>query len=114
MQARPTRPVRSGPADGFAMARIDERRLGGMMRSDLRLLLVLAVATCGTGCAAAPDALFDEAVRSFGREHSCPANRLQVKHAEVRLPGLVEPKQPPAAGAAAAGRLGGRDQAVNQ
>ncbi len=87
------------------------------MRSDLRLLLVLAVATCGTGCVAAPeapDALFDEAVRSFGREHSCPANRLQVKHAEVRLPDLVEPKQPPAEVAADAGRLAVWNQTVNQ
>jgi hypothetical protein len=85
-----------------------------MMRSDLRLLLVLAVATCGTGCADAPDVLFDEAVRSFGREHSCPANRLQVKHAEVRLPDLMESKQPPAEVAADAGRLAVWNQTVNQ
>ena len=96
------------------MVLIDERRLGEMMRSDLRLLLVLAVATCGTGCADAPDELFDEAVRSFGREHSCPADRLQVKHAEVRLPDLVEPKQPPAEVAADAGRLAVWNQTVNQ
>jgi len=87
------------------------------MRSDLRLLLVLAVATCSTGCAAAPDepdALFGEAVRSFGREHSCPADRLQVKHAEVRLSDLVEPKQPPAEVAADAGRLAVWNQTVHQ
>jgi hypothetical protein len=84
------------------------------MRSDLRLLLVLAVATCGTGCADAPDALFDEAVSSFGRQHSCPANRLQVKHAEVRLPDLVESKQPPAEVAADAGRLAVWNQTVDQ
>jgi hypothetical protein len=88
-----------------------------MMRSDLRFLLVLAVATCGTGCVAAPDApdaLFDEAVRSFGREHSCPADRLQVKHAEVRLSDLVEPKKPPAEVAADAGRLAVWNQTVHQ
>jgi hypothetical protein len=87
------------------------------MRSDLRLLLVLAVATCGTGCAAAPDApdaLFGEAVRSFGREQSCPADRLQVKHAEVRLADLVEPKKPPAEVAADAGRLAVWNQTVHQ
>ena len=87
------------------------------MRSDLRLLLVLAVATCGTGCANAPnapDVLFDEAVLRFGHEHSCPANRLQVKHAEVRLADLVEPKQPPAEVAADAGRLAVWNQTINQ
>jgi hypothetical protein len=87
------------------------------MRSDLRLLLVLAVATCGTGCVAAPDApdkIFDEAVSSFGREYSCPANRLQVKHAEVPLADLVESKQPPAEVAADAGRLAVWKQTVDQ
>ena len=87
------------------------------MKSDLRLLLVLAVATCGTGCFAtpeAPEAPFDEAVRSFGRQHSCPADRLQVKHAEVRLSDLVKPKQPPAEVAADAGRLAVWNQTVNQ
>lgn len=84
------------------------------MRSDLRLLLVLAVATCGTGCADAPEAPFDEAVQSFGSEHSCPADRLQVKHALVRLPDLVEPRQPPAEVAADAGRLAVWNQTVNQ
>ena len=63
---RTTRPVRPGLADGFAMARIDERRLGGMMRPDLRLLLVLAVATCVTGTADSPEAPFDEAVQASG------------------------------------------------
>lgn len=75
------------------------------MRSDLRLLLVLAAATCGTGCANAPDVLFGEAVRSFGRVHSCPDDRLEVRHAQVRLADLVESKQPPAEVAADAGRL---------
>jgi hypothetical protein len=86
------------------------------MRSDLRLLLVLAVATCGTGCAdaPAPDALFGEAVWSFGRQYSCPANRLQVKYAEVRLPDLVESQQPPAEVAADAGRLAVWNQTVAQ
>lgn len=87
------------------------------MRFDLRLLLVLAVATCGTGCGHAPDApdaLFDEAARSFGRQHSCPANRLQVKHAEMRLADLVEPEQPPAAVAADASRLAVWNQTVDQ
>jgi hypothetical protein len=42
------------------------------MRSDLRLLLVLAVAICGTGCADAPDVLFGEAVSSFGRSIPAP------------------------------------------
>lgn len=94
--------------------RIETRRLGGVMRSDLRLLLVLAVASCGTGCAAAPDAIFDEAARSFGREYSCPDNRLQVEHAEVRLADLVESKQPPAEVAADAGRLAVWNQTVDK
>jgi hypothetical protein len=85
-----------------------------MMRPDLRLLLVLAVATCCTGRADAPEAPFDEAVQSFGREHSCPADRLQVKHALVRLPDLVEPKQPPAEVAADAGRLAVWNQTINE
>jgi len=84
------------------------------MRSDLRLLLVLAVATCGTGCANAPDVLFGEAVRSFGRVHSCPDDRLQVRHAHVWLSDLVESKQPPAEVAADAGRLAVWNRAVNQ
>jgi len=84
------------------------------MRSDVRLLLILAVASCGSGCAHAPDAVFDEAVRRFGSEHSCPADRLQVKHAEVPLPDLVESKQPPAEVAADAGRLAVWNQTVNK
>src|SRR5262245_37567679 len=76
------------------------------MRSHVRLLLILAVASCGSGCAPAPapDALFDEAVQRFGLEHSCPADRLRVKHVEVPLLDLVESK-PPAEVAADAGRL---------
>lgn len=84
------------------------------MRSDVRLLLILAVASYGSGCAHPPDALFDEAVRRFEHEHSCPADRLQVKHAEVPLPDLVESKQPPAEVAADAGRLAVRNQTVNK
>jgi hypothetical protein len=84
------------------------------MRSEVRFLLILAVASCGSGCAHAPDALFDEAVRSFERQHSCPADRLQVKHAEVPLPDLVESKQPPAEVAADAGRLAVWNQTVNK
>ena len=83
------------------------------MRSDVRLLLILAVASCGSGCAPAPDALFDEAVLRFGSEHSCPADRLQVKHAEVPLPDLVESK-PPAEVAADAGRLAVWNETVNK
>lgn len=87
------------------------------MRSDLRLLLVLTVATCGAGCAHAPDApdvLFHEAARSFERQHSCPAKSLQVKYAEVPLPELVESKQPPAEVAANAERLAVWNQTVDQ
>ena len=83
------------------------------MRSDVRLLLILAVASCGSGCAPAPDALFDEAVLRFGSEHSCPADRLQVKHAEVPLPDLVESK-PPAEVAADAGRLAVWNETVSK
>jgi len=85
------------------------------MRSDVRLLLILAVASCGSGCAPAPDAdaLFDEAVLRFGSENSCPADRLQVKHAEVPLPDLVESK-PPAEVAADAGRLAVWNETVNK
>jgi hypothetical protein len=93
---------------------LDERRQEGLMRSDVPLLLILAVASCGSGCAHAPDALFDEAVPSFEREHSCPADRLQVKHAELPLPELVESKQPPAEVAADAGRLAVWNQTANQ
>jgi hypothetical protein len=84
------------------------------MRSDARLLLILAVASCGSGCAPTPDALFDEAVDRFGSEHSCPADRLQVKHAEVPLPDLVESKQPPAEVAADAGRLAVWNETVSK
>ena len=84
------------------------------MRSDVRLLLILAVASCGSGCAPAPpDTLFDEAVLRFGSENSCPADRLQVKHVEVPLPDLVESK-PPAEVAADAGRLAVWNEAVNK
>jgi hypothetical protein len=83
------------------------------MRSDVRLLLILAVASCGSGCAPAPDSLFDEAVLRFGSEHSCPADRLQVKHAEVPLPDLVESK-PPAEVAADAGRLAVWNETVSK
>ena len=86
------------------------------MRSDVRLLLILAVASCGSGCADAPDPLaplFDEAVLRFGHEHSCPADRLQVKHVEVPLPDLVESK-PPAEVAADAGRLAVWNETVNK
>ena len=75
------------------------------MRFDLRLLLVLAVATCGTGCTPAIPSIFDEAVSIFQHQYSCPADRLQVRHAEVRLADLVEPQKPPAEVAADAGRL---------
>ena len=76
------------------------------MRSNLRLMLIVAVAACGAACAKAPrDVLVDEAARIFGRATSCPADRLQVKHAEVRLLDLVESAQPPAEVAADAGRL---------
>src|ERR1051325_6307447 len=76
------------------------------MRSGLRLLLVLALTASGTGCAKAPDhVLVDEAARIFARETSCPADRLQIKHAEMRLPDLVETEEPPAEVAADAGRL---------
>lgn len=84
------------------------------MRSDLRLLLVLAVATCVAGCPPAPAPIFDEAVSRFEHAYSCPANRLQVRHAEVRLPDLVESKQPPAEIAADAGRLAVWKQTVDQ
>jgi len=84
------------------------------MRSDVRLLLILAVASCGSGCAHAPDALFDEAVRRFGSQQSCPTDRLHVKHAEVPLPDLVESKQPPAEVAADADRLAVWNQTVNK
>ena len=84
------------------------------MRSDARLLLILAVASCGSGCAPAPqETLFDEAIRRFELEHSCPADRLQVKHVEVPLPDLVETK-PPAEVAADAGRLAVWNETVNQ
>jgi|GEM_PF-4797431 len=83
------------------------------MRSDVRLLLILAVASFSSGCAPAPDALYDEAVLRFGRQHSCPADRLQVKHAEVPLPDLVESK-PPAEVAADAGRLAVWNQTVSK
>ena len=76
------------------------------MRSDLRLLLVLALAASGAGCAKPPDdVLVDEAARIFARQTSCPADRLQVKHAEMRLADLVETEEPPAEVAADAGRL---------
>jgi len=77
------------------------------MRSDLRLLLVLALAAGGTGCAKPPpeDVLVDEAARTFTLQASCPADRLQIKHAKVRLPDLVATAEPPAEVAADAGRL---------
>ncbi len=84
------------------------------MRSDARLLLILAVASCGSGCAPpAPETLFDEAIRRFELEHSCPADRLQVKHVEVPLADFVESK-PPAEVAADAGRLAVWNETVNK
>lgn len=77
------------------------------MRSDLRLLLVLVLAAAGTGCTKPPpeDVLVDEAARIFELQASCPADRLQVKHAEIRLADLVAAEEPPAEVAADAGRL---------
>jgi hypothetical protein len=49
--------------------------------------------------------LVDEAARIFARQSSCPADRLEVKHAEMRLADLVETAEPPADIAADAGRL---------
>ena len=86
------------------------------MRSDLRLLLVLALAAGGTGCAKPPpeDVLVDEAARIFARQASCPADRLQVKHAEIRLSDLVVSEEPPAEVAADAGRLAVWNQTRNR
>ena len=76
------------------------------MRSGLRLLPFLALAACGGACAKAPDdVLVDQAARIFERQTSCPTDRLQIHHAEVRLAGLLEPEAPPAEVAADAGRL---------
>jgi hypothetical protein len=63
------------------------------MRFHVRLLFILAGASCASGCApAAPGEVFDEAVLRFARQQSCPADRLQVKHVEVPLSDLVESK----------------------
>ena len=84
------------------------------MRSDLRLLPVLAVAICVTGCTSPIPSIFDEAVGMFQHQYSCPVDRLQVRHAEVRLADLVEPKKPPAEVAADAGRLAVWNQNVEK
>lgn len=75
------------------------------MRIDARLLLILTVATCGTGCFDKRDPLLEDALYSFQHENSCPANRLSVKQVKVPLADLVEPRQPPAEIAADAERL---------
>jgi len=83
------------------------------MRSDVRLLLILTVATCGTGCADPRDPLLDEALLRFRLAYSCPANRMTVQHAEMPLADLVEQK-PPAEVAADAGRLAVWKQTVDK
>jgi hypothetical protein len=78
------------------------RARSGWMGNNLRLLLLLVVAACGTGCATV---LSHDAIRSFQQQQSCPANRLQVKHAVVRPQDLFDRGQPPAEVAADSGRL---------
>lgn len=75
------------------------------MRFDVRLLLILTVATWGTGCADSRDPLLEDAFYRFQHENSCPANRLNVKQVKVPLADFVEPRQPPKEIAADAERL---------
>src|SRR5262245_22305683 len=83
------------------------------MRSEARLLLVLAVASYGGGCAHPPAKLYDEAVQRFSLQNSCPTDRLQIKQVEVPLSELIESK-PPADVAADAGRLAVWNQTVSR
>ena len=84
------------------------------MRFDVRLLLILTVATCGTGCGDARDPLLEDALFSFQHENSCPANRLNVKQVKVPLADLVEPRQPPKEIAADAERLAVWNQTIKE
>lgn len=79
--------------------------------NNLRNLLLLIVATSGTGCAAE---LADGAIGIFRQQHSCPADRQQVKYARVRLQDIIDPDKPPAEIAADPGRLAVWNQSLDR